>query len=244
MEIIWGTIIVLIAGFIQGLTGFGFALIAVPFLVNFIPLKETVPMVLFLCQCTNIIIILNCIKEIRIKKIWLLILSSIILAPAGSYSLIYFNPNYIKLFLGIIIIIFSVLLILNKSFPIKNEKIGYALTGSVSGFLNGSLSLSGPPVVIFLSNQGMNKDGFRANISFYFIVLNSITIALYLTNGLLNKAVMGKILFLIPAMILSVLAGIKLSKKLNEKLFRKITLILLIFSGTWTLINAIKDILQ
>jgi uncharacterized membrane protein YfcA len=242
MEIIIGIAIVSIAGFVQGLTSFGFALISVPFFIIIIPLKETVPIVVFLSLCTNIFIICNCIKEIKIKKIWLLILPSVIFAPIGVYSLKFINSDYLKIFFGIIIIIFSVLLIFKKSFPIKNEKIGYTLTGSLSGFLNGSLSLSGPPVVLFLSNQGIKKNSFRANITFYSIILNSITIGTYLANGLLDKIIFEKILYLIPAMLLGVFTGIKISKKLNEALFKKITLILLILTGIWTLINAVKNI--
>ena len=243
MEIIIGTLIVLIAGFLQGLTGFGFALISVPFLVKIITLKEAVPIVVVLSLCTNVAIIINCIKEIKIKKIWLLIITSIIFAPLGTYSLIYFNSNYLKLFFGIIIIVFSILLILDKSFAIKNERIGYGLTGSLSGYLNGSLSLSGPPVVLFLSNQGMSKNAFRANITFYSIILNSITIVTYLKNGLLNETFLEKIIYFLPAMLLGVLIGIKLSKKIDEKLFKKVVLILLLISGLWTIISTIENMI-
>jgi len=242
-EIILGTIIVLAAGIIQGLTSFGFALITIPLFIRFIPLQEAVPLVLMLCLETNLIIIANCIKHVRIKRIWILIVSSLIFVPVGAYFLMYFNPDYIKVALGVIIVVFSVILFFGKSFPIKNEKIGYSVAGSLSGFLNGSLSLGGPPVILFLSNQGMDKQGFRANFTFYFIVINLLTIASFLKTGILNKLVMERLLFLTPALIVSVLAGIKLSKKVNEKLFKKITLILLIVTGLWTLINAVRDIL-
>ncbi|MCL2833207.1 MAG: sulfite exporter TauE/SafE family protein [Treponema sp.] len=241
MEIISGLIIVFAAGFIQGLTSFGFALISVPLLLRLFPLNETVPIIVVLCFLTNILVLYNCIKEVKIKKIWLLIISSLLFAPLGVYSLQTINSEYLKIFCGIIIIIFSLFLILKKSFPIKMEKLGYVIAGSASGFLNGSLSLSGPPVVLFLSNQGINKEGFRANITFSALVLNLITIITYLINGLLTRAVFGKILYLIPAMVLGVFIGIKLCKKLDELLFKRITLVLLIISGTWTIASAIMN---
>lgn len=244
MEIIFGIIIVTIAGFVQGLTSFGFAMLSVPFLVNIFPLSVTVPIVVILSLSTNIIVIINCIKKVNIKKIWLLILSGVIFIPLGVHSLTILNPDYLKIFFGIIVITFTVLLILNKSFPIKNEKLGYTIAGSMSGFLNGSLSLSGPPVILFLSNQGIDKESFRANLSFYFIVLNSITTATYWANGLLTEVIFGKLLYFIPAALLGVFIGIKLCKKLDEVLFRKVVLILLIISGLLTMINAIRNLIH
>jgi len=136
------------------------------------------------------------------------------------------------------------LLILKKTFPIKHERIGYAIAGSLSGFLNGSLSLSGPPVVLFLSIQGVNKNTFRANTTVYFMILNIITIAIFLANGLLNQAVFEKTLCFIPPLFIGVFAGIKAFKKLKEELFRKIVLILLLVSGTYTTISTLIGLMN
>ena len=242
-EIIIGSLIVFIAGFFQGLTSFGFSLIAIPFLVIMFPLQETVPIIVILSICANICVIYNCIKEVKIGKMWLLILAGIIFVPFGSFALVYIDSNYLKLVFAIIVIVFSLLLFLNKSFPIKNEKIGYTLAGSLSGFLNGSLSLSGPPVVLFLSNQGVRKESFRANLSFYFIILNLIAIGTYLSNGLLSIIILEKTLYFIPAMLLGVFIGIKKAKKLNEVLFKKIALMLLIISGVLTVANTVISII-
>lgn len=242
MNLFLGIIFIFIAGFFQGLTSFGFALISMPFLVKIIPIKETVPIVVILSLLTNIILIANCYRHIRIKRIWILILSSVIFAPLGTYSLIYVNPIILKMSVAILIIIFALILIIGKSFPIKNEKIGYTIAGSLSGFLNSSISMSGPPVALFLSNQGADKNEFRANITIYAIILNAFTIATYFYNGLITKEITKNIVWLIPAMIVGVIVGIISLKKLNEKTFKRIALLLIIFSGLWTLINAILSI--
>ena len=122
------------------------------------------------------------------------------------------------------------------------EKIGYTIAGSLSGFLNSSISMSGPPVALFLSNQGADKNEFRANITIYAIILNVFTIATYLYNGRITKKIIKNSVWLIPAMIVGVIVGIISLKKLNEKTFKRIALLLIIFSGSWTLINAILSI--
>ena len=244
MEIILGMIIILFAAFIQGLTSFGLSMIAVPFLIKIFPLKEIVPIIVFLALLTNIPIIISSRKVIRFRNFGVLIIMGILFIPAGVYSLKYFSSDYLKLFFGILITGFSLLLIFKKTFPVKHEKIGYALAGSLSGFLNGSLSLSGPPVVLFLSNQGINKNTFRANIAAYFLLLNIITIILFLANGLLNEVVFGKIIYLALPLYIGVFAGIKAFKKMKEEVFRKIVLIILFASGLWTTISTFISMIK
>ena len=239
MEIVIGFIVVFCAGLVQGLTGFGLAMVAVPFFVTIFPLKETVPIIIALSVCMAVFMLCNCVKYARIKKIWTLILASAIFAPIGAYLLLFINPNYLKLSFGIVIIAFSILLICNKSFPIKNEKLGYAVAGSLGGLLNGSISLGGPPVVLFLSNQGVDKDIFRANITVYFTVLNIVTLGTLLVNGIMNTMVIERALRFLPGMLIGLFTGMKLSTKLDERIFKRITLIILIISGVWMIINTL-----
>jgi len=241
MEIVFGMIIVLVAGFLQGLTSFGLSIVAIPLLIRIIPLQEVVPIIVVLALLTNALILTSAREEIKFKKFVPLVLMGILFLPVGAYSLKYLNPSYLKLCFGILITVFSLLLILKKTFPIKREKIGYIVTGSLSGFLNGSLSLSGPPVVLFLSNQGIDKGTFRANITLYFLILNVIAIMVFLATGLMNRAVGERIVYLAPALAVGVLAGIKVSKRLGDETFRKVVLILLLISGVWTTLSTLVN---
>jgi len=234
-------IIVLVAGFLQGLTSFGLSIVAIPLLIRIIPLQEVVPIIVVLALLTNALILTSAREEIKFKKFVPLVLMGILFLPVGAYSLKYLNPSYLKLCFGILITVFSLLLILKKTFPIKREKIGYIVTGSLSGFLNGSLSLSGPPVVLFLSNQGIDKGTFRANITLYFLILNVIAIMVFLATGLMNRAVGERIVYLAPALAVGVLAGIKVSKRLGDETFRKVVLILLLISGVWTTLSTLVN---
>jgi len=239
MEIAFAMAIIFVAGFIQGLTSFGLSIFALPFLLLLFPLQEIVPTIIVLAVLTNTLVLLPVRKEINFKKFRLLVAMGILFMPVGILSLTYLNPDYLRLFFGVLITFFSLLLILKKTFPIKHEKIGCTITGALSGFLNGSLSLSGPPVVLFLSNQGVGKDAFRANITLYFLILNIIAIALFLASGMLNTVVFARIPYFAPALVIGALAGIKASKRLKDEAFKKIVLIFLFASGIWTIVSTL-----
>lgn len=237
--IISGIFIVLAAGFIQGLTSFGFALISVPFLAKIIPIQEAVPIVVILGFCTNIVVFISSVRHVDMKRIWLLIVSGLAAAPLGTYLLIYLNANVLKLVTGVLIIAFAGLLLLGKSFHVHKDRFAFVPVGIMSGLLNGSISMSGPPVALFLSNQGVSKETFRANLAVYGIFLNVITVGTYIYSGLMTSDVMTYTTWFIPSMLLGVVIGIKAVKRLNDELFRRLSLWLIMISGVWTIVGTL-----
>lgn len=240
MLVLLGVIVIFAAGFIQGLTSFGFALISMPLLTLFIPLQEAVPIVVILSLCTNLYVFISTRRFIQFKKIGLLVVSSLLAAPLGTQLLVYVEPYVLKLFAGLLVVVFACLLLMGKSFPIKNERIAFIPVGLTSGLLNGSISMSGPPVALFLSNQGASKETFRANITIYGIILNVITVTAFFYRDLITQDVMMYTAWFVPATFIGVIIGVKALKKLNDKLFRKIALWLIITSGIWTIVSALR----
>lgn len=235
-----GFISILLASLVQGITGFGFALIAVPLLSLFIPeLRNITPIIVIYSFLTNIIIVYKTRHYIDLKKILPLIIFGIIATPLGIYILLYINVNTLKIVVGLIITITALAMLRNYKIKIKNQNISYGVVGLLSGLLNGSAGLSGPPVVLFLTNQNTDKDVFRANLTFYGIATNIFAIILFVSEGIVNTSVLNFTAIYLPALILGVFGGIKISSKINETLFKNLTIYLILFLGLYTVISTI-----
>lgn len=235
-----GFISILLASFIQGITGFGFALIAVPLLSLFIPeIRNITPIIVIYSFLTNIIIIYNSRHYINLKKILPLVIFGIIATPIGTCTLLYVKVDTLKIIIGSIITITAFAMFKNFKFKIKNQSVSYGIVGLLSGFLNGSTGLSGPPVVLFLTNQNTDKEVFRANLSFYGIATNIFAITIFILEGIVTTSVFNFALLYLPALIIGVLSGIKISTKINEIIFRKLTIYLIAFLGLYTVISTI-----
>ena len=72
-----------------------------------------------------------------------------------------------------------------------------------------------------------------------FVVENTIRIILYVATGILTLSVLKQVVILIPFMLAAVFLGMKSSSVLNEKIIKKIVIILLILSGIVMIINNI-----
>ena len=235
-----GFISILLASIVQGITGFGFALIAVPMLSLFIPeLRNITPIIVIYSFLTNIIIVYKTRQSIDLKKILPLIIFGILATPLGTYILLYVNVNTLKIIVGAIITITALAMLKNYKINIKNQNISYGVVGLLSGFLNGSTGLSGPPVVLFLTNQNTDKDVFRANLTFYGIATNIFAIILFISEGIINTSVLNFSAIYLPALIIGVFSGIRISSKINETLFKTLTIYLILFLGAYTVISSI-----
>lgn len=239
MQIVIGIIIIFLAGVIQGITSFGFSLMAVPLLGFFLPLKTVVPMLIIYSLLLNSIILYHIREHVNLKKIYILVLAGIIGTPFGIYLLKILDENILKVIVGVIVTLAAIINIYGYKIKVKNERLSYIPVGLASGLLNGSVSLSGPPIILFLTNQEVEKQAFRANLTSYFWILNIITIPTYFISGLITNDVMKYTLYLFPGLIIGVLLGIRVGNRVNETFFNKLTLSLIIFTGILSVISAI-----
>lgn len=241
MEIsyIYLMIIIIFAGFTQGVTGFGFSLVAVPLLAFFLQVKEITPILIFLSIITNIMVMLSSKSQYKIKELIVLIAFGIIATPLGAYVLLVLNQQILKAIVGIIISLTAIFMLKDYKLNIRHFKFSQAVTGICSGILNGSLSLSGPPIILYMSNQGAKKDELRGGFSLFALITNLFAISSMYFSGLVNLKVVNYLYYFTPALVVGVFIGIKVSKLLNEKIFKSVTLYLLIIMGLWTFISSL-----
>ena len=105
-----------------------------------------------------------------------------------------------------------------------------AIIGVTAGVLCGLFGV-GALLAAYVSRVTEDGDSFKANISAVFIVDNTFRIVLYSVLGLLTLDTVKSVLLLIPFALLGLFAGIRCSSRMDEKMVRKITSVLLVLSG-------------
>jgi hypothetical protein len=231
MDFLFASLIILLASIVQGATSFGFSLLALPLLGLLFELKIVVPTLVVFSLVLNLIILVKLKMKPHLKEIGLLTLFAVICIPIGVQLLIVVSESSLKLCVSILLIVISLIMISGIKINIKNKKVSYILTGILSGILNGAVSLSGPPVVVLLANDDKNKNEFRSNLTFLFVILNVVTIALYLKRGLFENQELINMIYLLPVMVIGTFIGIHLGNKIDDAKFKKLVLILLLLMG-------------
>jgi uncharacterized membrane protein YfcA len=212
------TAIIFLASFILGITSFGFALVAVPLLNLIFPLQLLVPVLIIYGVFINGLVLLPIYKHLDLKGMQYLVGAGILGVPLGTYLLLILDESILKISIGIIIIISAWALYTGYRVNIKNQNLGNAVAGFISGLLNGSLTMSGPPVILFYSNQNLEKQVFRANLAFYFMLTNIITLPV-LYGGEQQMLAIGRALMAKPELLLMDEPSMGLAPLLVKEIF-------------------------
>lgn len=235
MTIFFTGIIILFSAMIQGATSFGFSLLALPLLGLFLNLKTIVPMLVVFSLIMNVVILVRLKMVPQIKSLLLMFIMAVITTPIGVELLKFMNEDVLKVIIGVVLILIAIAMKLGFRIQMKDQNKSYAIAGILSGLLNGSVSLSGPPIVVMLSNESRNRDHFRSSLTTYFLLLNMVTVMLYVSGDLITVQSFKDQLVILPFLIVGTLLGTMLGSRINEEKFKGIVLNLLVVMGIMNL---------
>jgi len=239
LTIVMSFLIILFASTIQGMTSFGFSLIAVPLLGIFLPLKDFVPMLVLYSFIMGLGLYIKLPGKCNKKRILILAISGLSSTFFGIYMLKFVDNSILKLVVGLVILISSILMLFGIRIKVKVKILGDIIAGVASGFLNGSVSLSGPPIILLLSNEDTEKETFRKTLTTYFLLLNLISLPMFFLNGLLTWDIALRSLISLPALLAGMFLGLIIGNKISDGHFKKLTLGLIFILGIMSILSAI-----
>lgn len=226
-----------LAGFVQGLTGFAFALIAMSFWVWILPPQISAPLVVFASLWCHLI---SLSKEQKHHFGYPLVLPYIVAGligvPLGTCLLHLVNAEIFKLILGLFLMIWCPIMYFAPKFSVL-ESAGKKVDASI-GFMGGVLGGLGgfcgalPSAWVMLKN--LSKDQQRYILRHFNFAIQLFTLLVYLWQDTLNLSHMHYVLVLILAVSIPAIFGAQLFYKISEQQFKHVVLSLLFTSG-WIL---------
>ncbi|CUA82944.1 sulfite exporter TauE/SafE family protein [Pseudidiomarina woesei] len=216
---------------LQGITGFGSGLIAVPLLTLLLPLTVITPTlsVVNFVMATYLAWALR--HHVRFKQWRALLLSGIIGTLMGNYLLAYMRLDWLQMAMAIMIFLVAVLFWFGLQWRHQSGAPLQTMTGLLAGFSNGALTLGGPPVVLFLTGNGLERLAFRATLTVFFWALAVTNIISFGVQGRYQLEQLTLLASLLVGAISGAWLGHKVSGYLSELLFRKISLILVMVAS-------------
>src|SRR5690625_3277051 len=131
MQITLFIIIILIAYILQTSTGFGFSILATPFLLLLFEPAYAIQINLILSFIISLALITTIQKDIHFDLIKRLLIGSLIGLPIGIVIFLNINTTLLKVIVGVIILTLTVLLILD--YRLKQTKQKDTIVGGLSG---------------------------------------------------------------------------------------------------------------
>jgi uncharacterized membrane protein YfcA len=233
-------VIFLLASFVQGLTGFGFALVSIPFLVMFMDIRTAVP----LCMLSGLVITAFLSLQLRDhldwKKVLPLLLGSLPGIVAGVLFLKKINEPVFKLSLGIMLIGYSLYRLFLSPRPRSLHRIWAWAAGFATGAISGAFSAGGPPTIIYTTLTGWNKNEIKSTLSIFFFLGGIATAAAHAISGLTTIEVLQLSAFSLPGVLSGVWGGSLLYKRFRTEGYIKLVLVGLVLTGLMLLGSAVR----
>jgi uncharacterized protein len=218
---------------VAGLSGFAFGLVAASIWLYVLSPLQTATLIVAFGLIVQGFAVWKLRRALDWRKLAPFVLGAALGVPVGVFILTWANPAHARIGIGVFLVLYSLYALFRPT--IAPVKAGGAAADAGIGFLNGVLGgitgLAGILVTIWCGLRGWPKDVQRT-------VFQPVAVATFLMSALWIGA-RGAItadtvkLFLIglPALLAGTWLGLKLFGRLDEAMFRKVVLALLLASG-------------
>lgn len=228
-----------LAGFVNGVSGFGAAMVALPIVAAFMPIKILVPTTCILVGILSVFMCALYYKHCRWRSLGWLLMGVLPGALLGLYVLLIISPAWLQFITGIVMIIFVFWQYWHKQNHGHQETgtLG-VLTGFIASFINTAITFGNPPVAVFAVHVGWKHLEILGTMSVFTIVMNIASMSSHALAGLYSQEMFLYVGIGAVASLLGIAVAIPITKYINEQLFRKIILLVIGVAGSVCLYRA------
>jgi uncharacterized membrane protein YfcA len=217
-------VVTLGAAIVNGALGYGFSSITVPIALLFLANRVLNPALVIIEVALNAYVLWA--NRDALPAVWRRVLPIVLgLAPgvwAGSQLVSQVSPGWLRFATFVTLLPLILLQAAGYRRPIRSEKsVGLAF-GSGLGVLYAVTTISGPPLAVMLSNQGLAKKDFRAALGFIRLAESTLTMAMYGSLGLFSAESFALIPWIIPSIVVGVPIGAVFIQHVRPETFRRI----------------------
>jgi uncharacterized membrane protein YfcA len=232
---------VFMAAFTQGVTGFGFALIAMPVLSGLTSIYMAAPLVALTTLTNDTLLGFYYRRSFDRGVVGRLLVGSVLGIPGGLLALQYIPAVWLLMTLGTVIVAYAGYSLVSPGLPkLQSQRWVYG-TGLLSGILIGSYNLPGPPVILYGDSQRWSQEKFKSNLTSFFWVNAVLVVVGHGFQQRIFAEIFHQYLMTIPGLVLGLLAGVVLSKFFDPLVFRRTVLGVLIIIGIRLIMLGVKS---
>ncbi|HXZ55420.1 MAG TPA: sulfite exporter TauE/SafE family protein [Burkholderiales bacterium] len=224
--------IAFLGGFIQGLTGFGSALVTIPLATFFVPLPFALAVFAIVDFANGLRLGLENPRNALLGDIARMVPFMIAGIVTGTTLLVNLPRKASLVALGIFVLCYSIYALSRRGAPAivsRNWAFFAGFCGGLSGTLFGA---GGPPYAIYLSHRPLSKEQFRATMTLTTIFSIGLRIAAFGVTGLLSQdGVWIAAAAAIPAGLFAVYLASKIFRAISRETVMRGVAVLLLASG-------------
>lgn len=236
----------IVAGFVQGLSGFAFGLTAMSFWVWVLDPKLAAALAVFGALTGQIIAAVTMRRGFNISRLAPFLFGGLVGIPLGVTVLPALDIELFKAILGGFLVLWCPLMLAAKSIPRINVggKVADGLIGGIGGIMGGIGGFTGTVPTLWCTLRGFDKDEQRSIIQNFNLAALVVTMGIYIAKNIVTVEMVPMFAIVAPAMLVPTLLGGRMYLGISEVAFKKLVLSLLICSGVALLASSVPQLIQ
>lgn len=234
-----------VAGFVQGLSGFAFSLVAMSFWAWAVDPRLAAAMAVFGGLTGQIIAAFSVRRGFDLGLLWPFLAGGLLGIPIGVAVLPLLDVDLFKAVLGTVLVLWCPVMLIAPRLP-RIRSGGRAADGAaglIGGVMGGIGGFTGAVPTLWCTLRGMEKDRQRSVVQNFNLATLAATMAAYLATGVVTADMLPMFAIVLPAMLIPTILGTRVYLGISETTFRRIVLLLLTAAGLALLSSSLPNLL-
>jgi uncharacterized membrane protein YfcA len=234
-----------VAGFVQGLSGFAFGLVSMSFWAWTLDPRLAAALAVFGALTGQIVAALSVRRGFNLRQLWPFVLGGLAGIPFGVMVLPHLDVDWFKAVLGVMLVLWCPAMLFATKLPRITAGGRYAdgVVGMAGGVMSGIGGFAGSLPTLWCVLRGFDKNLQRAVIQNFNLAMLTVTMITYIARGIVTRDMLPMFAVVAPAMLIPTLLGARLYIGMSEAAFRKTVLGLLTASGLAFLVSSVPQLI-
>jgi uncharacterized membrane protein YfcA len=226
-----GGVVVMLAGIIRGMTGFGGAMLMAPPLSLLLGTVPAVVTALMLETAAALVMFPDAWPRFNRRALFYLTTPACITVPIGGYLLVNVDAFLMRKMIAGVVVVFSLALLSGLRYSGAPRPATSLALGSIVGVLLGATSIGAPPVILYLLAGSDSQAVIRANLTVFVTAISMIGLIMLSSIGAITVPIATHASFAVIPFLVATWLGNKWFGKMEEFITRRIALGLMLFMG-------------
>lgn len=235
-----------VAGFVQGLSGFAFGMVSMSIWAWTVEPRLAAVLAVFGALVGQVIAAVTVRRPFDWKVLLPFLAGGVLGVPLGVWLLPRFDVPLFQACLGLLLAGWCPLMLVSDKLPAVRwgGRPADALVGGIGGLMGGIGGFAGVVPTLWCTLRQMPRDEQRAVIQNFNLAMQTVAFSLHLGAGNVHFEMVPLLVLVAVAVLVPVLLGGKLYLGISEQAFRKIVLGLLTASGIALLLASVPVLLK
>lgn len=235
----------IVAGFVQGLSGFAFGLVALSFWAWVLDPKLAATLSVFGALTGQLLAAFTVRRGFNLKTLLPFVLGGLAGIPLGVHLLPMLDMNWLKAILGTLLVLWCPAMLLSRQLPrvAAGGRAADGVVGFAGGIMGGLGGFTGTLPTLWCTLRGYERDVQRSIVQNFNLSMLLVTMGTYVGTGIVTREMLPMFAIVAPAMLIPTLLGTRLYIGISDLRFRQIVLSLLTVSGIALLASSLPVLL-